>query len=64
MRLLYDLRAYQYYDKRGIGRYIYELFSRVIQASEGTIYVLIKEPLDKTELPDDLARRREGGEQS
>ena len=57
MRLLYDLRAYQYYDKRGIGRYIYELFSRVIQASEGTIYVLIEEPLDKTELPDDLARR-------
>ncbi|MEN6635493.1 MAG: hypothetical protein ABFC56_06560, partial [Clostridiaceae bacterium] len=57
MRLLYDLRAYQYYDKRGIGRYICELFTRVMQTTEGSIYALVEEPLDKPVLPDDLAER-------
>ncbi len=57
MRLLYDLRAYQYYDKRGIGRYIYDLFTRTMQTSEGKIYALIEESLDTPLLPDDLAGR-------
>lgn len=57
MRLLYDLRAYQYYEKRGIGRYTYELFTRVMQANEGKIYALIEEQLDEPVLPDDLTER-------
>ena len=57
MKILYDLRAYQYYEKRGIGRYIYEIFTRIMRANRETIYALVENCIDEPALPEDLAER-------
>lgn len=57
MRILYDLRAYQYYEKRGIGRYIYEVFTRIMRSGKEDIYALIEENQAEPMLPDDIVER-------
>jgi len=57
MKILYDLRAYQKYDKRGIGRYIYEVFSRAMRTQEGEVSALIDERWATPVLPKDVMSR-------
>lgn len=57
MKILYDLRAYQNYENRGIGRYIYEVFTRTMRADSETIYALVESYTDEPDLPEDLAER-------
>jgi len=57
MKILYDLRAYQKYEKRGIGRYIYEVFSRAMRMQQGDIAALIDEQIALPMLPDDISSR-------
>ena len=57
MKILFDLRAYQKYKNRGIGRYIYEVFTRVMRTQNGTIHVLIDDEWKKPALPEDLSAR-------
>lgn len=41
MKLLYDFRAYQEFYPRGVSRYVYELFTRVIKRNDGINAILV-----------------------
>jgi len=57
MRILFDLRAYQKYEKRGIGRYIYEVFSRAMRMQEGDSSALVDDRWTLPALPEDITQR-------
>lgn len=57
MKLLFDLRAYQKYEKRGIGRYIYEVITRAMRRQDGALFALIDERWPAPALPDDISGR-------
>ena len=56
MRILFDLRAYQKYQNRGIGRYIYEVFTRAMRKMPDAAYALIEDSVSEVLLPDDLSK--------
>lgn len=48
MKILFDFRSYQAYQYRGVGRYVYDVFTRAIMFREEKSFVLVD---DKREFP-------------
>ncbi len=57
MNLLFDFRSFQEFYGRGVGRYVYELFTRVIKKNDGINAVLISPDRLMPEFKEDISNK-------
>lgn len=50
MKILYDLRAYRFYNERGVGRHLYQLLKSVLKQTEQKLYILLDHDSPKLKL--------------
>lgn len=59
MKILYDFRAYQVYNGRGVARYVYHMFINAIRRHREKAYILLFRDGIKPEFPQDICRKIE-----
>lgn len=57
MKILYDFRAYQVYNQRGIARYVFHIFGSAIRQSKEPAYILLFENGIRPDFPTDMLSR-------